>query len=83
MHRPVGFDGSPRCCHWDDAASDGLPSTEVRFSQIVLNGDGLRLQQLAMGQQHPLFLTALPNADVRYGSVAELSAYVGMVRLVP
>ncbi len=27
-------------------------------AQIVLDGDGLRLQQLAMGQQHPQFLTA-------------------------
>src|SRR4029450_10479172 len=29
-----------------------------RTAQVVLNGDGLRLQQLAMGQQHALFLTA-------------------------
>src|SRR6202040_874843 len=27
-------------------------------SQIVLDGDGLRLQKLAMGQQHPQFLAA-------------------------
>src|SRR4029078_5031614 len=27
-------------------------------AQIVLDCDGLRLQQLAMGQQHPQFLTA-------------------------
>ena len=27
-------------------------------AQIVLNSDGLRLHQLAMGQQHPLLLTA-------------------------
>ena len=34
--------------------------TEVTQStaQIVLDGDGLRLQQLAMCQQHPQFLTA-------------------------
>ena len=34
--------------------------TEVAQSaaQVVLDGDGLRLQQLAMGQQHPQFLTA-------------------------
>jgi hypothetical protein len=27
-------------------------------AQVVLDGDGLRLQQLAMGQQHSQFLTA-------------------------
>jgi hypothetical protein len=27
-------------------------------AQVVLDGDGLRLQQLAMGQQHAQFLTA-------------------------
>ena len=27
-------------------------------AQVVLDGDGLRLQQLAMGQQHPQFLAA-------------------------
>ena len=34
--------------------------TEVaqRGAQIVLDGDRLRLQQLAMGQQHPQFLAA-------------------------
>ena len=33
--------------------------TEVAQStaQVVIDGDGLRLQQLAMGQQHPKFLT--------------------------
>ena len=29
-----------------------------RAAQVVLNGDGLGLQQLAMRQQHPQFLTA-------------------------
>jgi len=27
-------------------------------AQVVLDSDGLRLQQLAMGQQHPQLLTA-------------------------
>jgi hypothetical protein len=27
-------------------------------AQIVLNGDDLRLKRLAMGQEHPQFLTA-------------------------
>src|SRR4051794_3323625 len=46
-------------------ASDSRPThahleTEVaqRGTQIVLDGDRLRLQQLAVGQQHPQFLTA-------------------------
>jgi hypothetical protein len=29
-----------------------------KVAQIILNGDGLRLQQLATGQQHAQFLTA-------------------------
>jgi hypothetical protein len=34
--------------------------TEVaqRSAQVIVDSNGLRLQQLAMGQQHPQFLTA-------------------------
>jgi len=34
------------------------PEVAQSAAQVVVDGDGLRLQQLAMGQQHPQFLAA-------------------------
>ena len=39
------------CAHLEPEVAEGA-------AQVILNGDGFRLQQLAMGQQHPQFLAA-------------------------
>ena len=44
----------PHLANHSDLEAEVAQST----SQIVLDGDGLRLQKLAMGQQHSQFLTA-------------------------
>ena len=45
---------APKMCIRDSLETEVTQST----AQVVVDGNGLRLQQLTMGQQHPQFLTA-------------------------
>jgi hypothetical protein len=45
-------------CPESELNSSFASKVAQRAAQIIVDGDHLRLQQLAMGQQHPQFLTA-------------------------
>ena len=58
------------------------PDTAQTGTQIILNGDGLRLQQLTMGQQRAQFLAAQRNFGLKVGVVGTVKFETRIEELV-
>jgi hypothetical protein len=59
LHQPIAaLQTEARREQFASPASDLETEVAQCGTQVVLDGDGLRLKQLAMGQQHPKLLAA-------------------------